>query len=293
MIIVIGALIWLSSLALSSVYVMRYAKRVKADKKRSILSAEETEAGRKEFSSAPSVDQEVRAFTSKMKLTLGLFVFSFLVMIISLVPWKDYGITFFEGWSSLLTGSSLGDWYYKDLSAWFIIMAVIIGKINGKTEKQIVKTIISGASELVSVAMIVGFSKGISVVMSATGFNIYILDLGCQILSDVSTGLFSALSYVVYTGLTILIPSTSGLAAASIPTFGALAHSLGFSPEVMISTYIGSHYIVGMAPTAGVVVSAISLSKLEFSTWVKFYWKLFAAISVLNIVILSVCMALL
>lgn len=291
LIILMGTMIWLSSLAISSIYVMRYAKKVKENKAFSVLSPEEAAAGAKEFSS--SKNQDTGVFTPKMKLSLALFLFSFLVMILSLVPWNDYGITLFDGWSSILTGNALGSWYYKDLSAWFVIMAVVIGKINGKTEKQIVKTIIKGASELVSVAMIVGFSKGISVIMASTGFDSYILNAGCNLLSNVSSGLFSTLSYVVYTGLTMLIPSTSGLASASIPTFGALAHSLGFSPEVMISTYIGSHYIVGMAPTAGVVVSAISLSKLEFATWVKFYWKLFAVISVVNILILTVCMAVL
>lgn len=293
LIILVGGCIWLSSLALSCIYVIRYAKRVKANKEFSLMSEEETRIGYEEFKSGADGSEEILKFTLKMKVTLWLVILTFAIMIIGLVPWADYNINIFTGWTSWLTGNPLGEWYYKDLSAWFVIMGVIIGKINGLTEKQIVKTIIKGASELVGVAIIVGFSKGISVIMSSTGFNTYLLTKGCEALSGVSTGLFSVLSYLVYTGLTMLIPSTSGLAGASIPTFGALAAQLGFAPEVMISTYIGAHFIVGLAPTAGVVVSAISLSKLEFSTWVKFFFKLFLMISVVNIIILSIFMTIL
>lgn len=293
-ILIIGSIIWLSSVTMSSIFVMNYAKKVKKDKRFSILSEEETRAGEAKFANKDGSMEEVSLnYTGKMKLTLGLFAFSFVVMIMALIPWEDYGITFFNGWTSFLTGLPFGEWYYNDLSVWFIIMAVIIGKINGLTEKIVIKTFIKGAGELVSVAMIVGFSKGISVIMSNTGLDAFLLQAGTSALSGVPTGLFSGISYAIYTGLTMLIPSTSGLASASIPTFGALTSSLGFAPEVMISIYIGSHFIVGMVPTAGVVMSALSMSKIEFPTWVKFYGKLYIMITIVNIVVLSAAMTIL
>lgn len=47
-------------------------------------------------------------FTKKHKLTLIVFAFTFVIMILSLITWENFGITVFQGWTSFLTGTSLG-----------------------------------------------------------------------------------------------------------------------------------------------------------------------------------------
>ena len=70
----------------------------------------------------------------------------------------------------------------------------------------------------------------------------------------------------------------------------SLAKSLGYSPEVMITIYIAAHHIVGVIPTSGTVMGALNLCKIEYTSWVKFYGKLFLIISVVNMVITGIAM---
>lgn len=284
-----GTIVWLVSYAISCAMVMRYAVKVRKDHSKSYMTAAEKEVTEKAFSNPDILNQTIE-FDSKMKTTLAIFGISFAVMIMALIPWADYGITIFEGWSSFLTGTPIGSWYYNELCIWFLIMTVIVGKLNGKTEKQIMRTVVLGAGDLMGAALIVGLSKGVSVLMSSTGFDMYLLNAGTQALNGVPTGLFSTLSYLFYSGFTILIPSTSGLAAASIPTMGGLANSLGFAPELMITIYIAAHHIVGIIPTSGTVMSALSVSKLEYTSWVKFYGKIYLVVSIVNIVLIGIIM---
>lgn len=290
-IMAVNTVIWLSSVSISSIYLMKYAKKVQKNKRNSIMSAAEQEMAEAKFSHI-DVDADT-AFTAKMKVILGLFAAAYILMVLALIPWQNYNITVFQGWTAVLTGNSFGAWGANDLSVWFIVMAVVIGMVHGMSEKAFIRTFIKGGSELVGTALIVGCSKGISIIMAETGFDLFLLNAGKDLLGGVSSGLFESVSYLVYTGLTVLIPSTSGLASASIPTFGALANSLGLSPEVMICTYIGCHFVVGMTPTAGIVMSGLDIAKIEFPTWVRFYIKLYAMISVVNIAVLSVFMTLL
>ena len=169
-------------------------------------------------------------------------------------------------------------------------MTFVIGFFNGYDTKKIMKLVIGGAGEMVGAALIVGLSRGVSVIMKDTGFNMYLLNAGTAALSGVPSGLFSTLSYVFYSGFTFLIVSTSGLASATIPTMAQLAKSLGYSPEVMITIYIAAHHIVGVIPTSGTVMGALNLCKIEYTSWVKFYGKLFLMITVVNIVITGVAM---
>lgn len=287
LIILIGCFVWLSSYAISVFYVMRYAKKVQKKPELSLMTEEEKKEGIKEFSN-PDLLDKVPVFDLKAKLTLSLFGLSFLIMIIALVPWKDYGVMIFEGWTKFLTGKSFGQWGFSDLSLWFLIMAIVIGKINHMKEKQIISTFMSGAGDMVGVAFILGISRGVAVIMSATGFDKYLLSSGMHALSGVSKSAFAIVAYVLYTGFTFLIPSTSGLAAASIPTLGGLAHSLGFAPEVMISIYIGAHFIVGLIPTSGTVMGSLSMARLEYTTWIKLYGKIYATIAIVNLIFFSI-----
>ena len=51
-------------------------------------------------------------------------------------------------------------------------------------------------------------------------------------LAGLSGVIFAPMSFLVYFGLSFLIPSTSGMATVSMPIMGPLAVKLGFSPAV-------------------------------------------------------------
>jgi uncharacterized ion transporter superfamily protein YfcC len=130
--------------------------------------------------------------------------------------------------------------------------------------------------------------------MSETGLDMYVLDHAAQALEGVHPSLFTAGSYIIYIGLSFLIPSTSGLAGASMGTFGGLAHRLGLSPEVMIMVFCAACGVVNLiTPTSAVVMGGTSLSKIEYSTWLKFALKFAIVLAIVTMIILSVAMLIL
>ena len=101
-IIVLGCILWLSTLAISIVFVMRYAKKVKADKGSTFLSLQEqqdmmNEWGMKE-SEEEAADGQAAApkMTGRQKASLVVFALTFVIMIVSFIPWTDLGVTIFE-----------------------------------------------------------------------------------------------------------------------------------------------------------------------------------------------------
>ena len=48
--------------------------------------------------------------------------------------------------------------------------------------------------------------------------------------------------------------------------------------------------INGITPTSGVLMGGISIARIEFSTWVKYIWKVLLAMLLVHVVILSVAM---
>ena len=284
-----GTVVWLSSYLISCLYTMRYALRVKKDPSRSVQSAAERQQAMEIFGKETEAAESME-LTPAMKKTLKLFGLSFAIMILGLVPWQAYQIHCFDGWSAFLTGTPLGKWYFNELCVWFLVMSFVIGFFNHFDSRKIMKLFVAGAGDLVGAALIVGLSRGVSAIMKDTGFNTYLLQVGTQALSGVPSALFSSLSYIFYSGFTFLITSTSGLASATIPTMGALTHSLGYAPEVMITIYIAAHHIVGVIPTSGTIMGALNFCKIEYTTWVRFYGKLFLIISLWNLLLTGIAM---
>ena len=288
-IIIVGAISWLACYAVGAFYVMRYAKKVKANKSASLLTAEEWDAVEEEYGGEKAPDAGV-TFTTRQKVVMALFAVSFVVMIVGMIPWGQFGIHIFDH-TSILTGNNLGDWYFGDLTAWFLLMAIVVGLVYGLKERDIVGSFLSGAGDLISVSLVIAVSRGISVIRSTTGFDMYILENASKALEGTSSFLFTGLAYLVYLLLSFLIPSSSGLATVSMPIMGPLTQSLGLAPEVMVCVLSGACALInGITPTSGVLMGGISIARIEFSTWVKYIWKVLLAMLLVHVVILSVAM---
>ncbi len=80
--------LWLSTLAISIVFVMRYAKKVKADKGSTFLSLQEQQVMNEEFGhdEADGDAEKAGPMTGRQKATLVVFALTFVIMIISFIP---------------------------------------------------------------------------------------------------------------------------------------------------------------------------------------------------------------
>ena len=305
-IIGLGAVLWIVTTAMSIVFVMNYAKKVKADKGSTILSMQELmDAEEAHGKAASEVHNEVK-LTGRQKGVLIAFAFTFVVMIVGFIPLADLneGVANFfdagavydadgnavvQGWSALITGLPIGQWYFDEASTWFFLMAVLIGIIGGLSEKQIVNTFITGAADMMSVVLVIALARGISVLMANTGLDVYVLDAAANALAGLSGVIFAPMSFLVYFGLSFLIPSTSGMATVSMPIMGPLAVKLGFSPEVMVMIFSSAIGVVNLfTPTSGAIMGGLALAKIEWTTWLKFALKLIVALSVVCAIILTV-----
>ena len=305
-IIGLGAVLWIVTTAMSIVFVMNYAKKVKADKGSTILSMQELKDAEEAHGKAASeVHKEVK-LTGRQKGVLIAFAFTFVVMIVGFIPLADLneGVANFfdagavydadgnavvQGWSALITGLPIGQWYFDEASTWFFLMAILIGIIGGLSEKQIVNTFITGAADMMSVVLVIALARGISVLMANTGLDVFVLDAAANALAGLSGVIFAPMSFLVYFGLSFLIPSTSGMATVSMPIMGPLAVKLGFSPEVMVMIFSAAIGVVNLfTPTSGAIMGGLALAKIEWTTWLKFALKLIVALSVVCAVILTV-----
>lgn len=284
-VIALGAVLWLISLGVSMFFVMRYAKKVKADKGSTFLSLQEQKKMEK-FKEADE-SKEV-TLTGRQKATLWIFGITFIVMIVGFIPWGEFGITFFKSWTGWLTGTPLGEWYFNESAAWFFIMAIIIGIINGFSANQIIDEFIAGARDILSVVLIVAVARGVYSLMSQTYLDNYIIYNVADMLKGTPVALFTPCNYLLHIVLSVLVPSSSGLATISTPIMAPLAAQLGYSVETTIMTFVAANGLVNLiTPTCGAIMGGLALAKVNYTTWVKWATKVIVTIGLASMVILT------
>lgn len=302
-VIVMGVILTVVTYAISLFFILRYANKVRRDKGSTILSLQEQQASEAAFGEGSkheengAIDLE---FTPKRKIALALFGLSFVVMICGFVPWGDFGVDIFtaggvwddaEGvwavmpWSGLMTGNPLGEWYFNDASIWFFIMTIVIGIFGGLRENEIVDGFLDGAADMIGVALMVGLSRAISILMGLTGLDMVILDSASEALAGTSALVFGPICYLVYLGLSVVITSTSALATISMPILGPLAANLGFPPEIIISIFCAANGLANLFSPTAVFLPGLVLARVQYPTWLKWALVPIVVIAVASVII--------
>lgn len=289
LIIGIGVILWLTTLLISILFVMNYAKKVIKKKGSTFLSLREQKNMEAEYGGHAEVTLDNVKLSGKQKVTLGIFALTFVVMIVGFIPWGEFGINVFESFTGWLTGTPLGGWYFYEAALWFLIMSVIIGVVNGFGEKNFVDTFIAGTADMVAVVLIIAIARGASVLMQGTYLDNYIIYNAAEALKNVPVIIFAPFNYAIHVVLSILVPSSSGLMTLSAPIVGPLANQLGYSVEATIMTLVASNGLVNLiTPTCGAIMGGLALAKVEYSTWARWAIKIVLTIAVVNILVLTV-----
>lgn len=290
-VIALGVILWVLALLIAIVYTMRYAKKVKADRGSTILSLQEREEMDVAFGSEAKAAAQAVSMTGPQKAALIVFAGTFLTMAMGVIPWENFGVTFFLSWSGFLTGTPMGQWWFDECTTVFVIGSLLIILFDRLSEEEAVDAFVFGAGDMMGVVLVIALARAITVLMNATGLDVWILTNAANLLRGMSAGIFAPLSYLIYCGLSFLIPSSSGMAAVSMPIMGPLASELGFSPEVMVQIFSSANGLINLfTPTCGFIMGGLAIAKINYGTWLKWARAPIALMALVSVVVLTAAM---
>lgn len=288
--------LWAVLTAMAIGWVLRYAARVRKDPSASLVgwdATEETPA-----TDAPGPANEVQArLTGTQKWVLLITGLAFGLMIFSVIPWSSviggraaaadyYGLHEVVGatpfWFEL-------NWWFPQLAMLFILASVLVGIVAGMGEKETVRLIAAGASDMMGPAMVVLLAGGVSVIMNNTQTLDTILHSMEKMVSGASAGLFVFLTVLVNIPLAVLIPSSSGHGALAMPLLAPLADFAQVSRASTITAWIIGHGLaLLMAPTSVVLVGGLAIAKVGYDKYLRFVWPLLLALFAVATVIIGI-----
>ena len=286
-IIFIAVVLWLTTLAISAFFVVKYAKKVQRDKGSTFLSLREQAVAEKKYAKYLEGKDDDEKLSGTQIASLIVFGLTFLVMIIGFIPWGDFGVTFFDSWTGWLTGAPLGAWWFYEAALWFLLASILLAIINRQGEHGFVDTFVDGADDMIGVVLVIAVARGASVLMAQTSLDNFIVYNASNFLATLPEMAFVPLNYLLHIVLSVLVPSSSGLATLSTPIIAPVAANLGYSTNVAAMTIVAANGLVNLiTPTCGAIMAGLALAKVDYSTWFKWGIRVVACIAIINIVVL-------
>ncbi|WP_409237609.1 YfcC family protein [Streptomyces sp. PA5.6] len=275
--IVLRSAMWIVLTGVTVAYVIRYAQRVRRDPERSLSGFLPGDRDR-DHDRVSDDDSDVPELTGLHKAVLVTTGLVFAFMIFSVVPW-----------SSALTGKAdatpygfeLG-WSFPQLAALFLCAAVLVGLVARMGEQRLSSTIIQGAADFVSPALVILLARGVTTIMNNSKITDTVLHSIEGVVKGTSSGLFAVIVFLVNLPLAFLIPSTSGHATLAMPILAPLADFAGVSRAVVVTAWqAASGWMNLWVPTTAVTIGGVALAKVGYDKYLRFVWPLLVVLAVL------------
>jgi uncharacterized ion transporter superfamily protein YfcC len=171
----------------------------------------------------------------------------------------------------IVWGIAAHQWYFVELGAIFAALAIVAALVAGHSFDDTARTFTQGAAELTGTALLIGFARGIAL----------ILEDG-QVLHTVIYGLSNQLTYVgaelsavgmlfIQSIMNFFVPSGSGQAYVTMPLMAPISDIVGVSRQIAVLAYqMGDGFMNMIVPTNAVLMGILGMCGIPYDRWFRF-----------------------
>lgn len=228
--------------------VMYYARKIKHDKTKSLVYELEQEEA------STVQDEHYKRFTKRQAAGLAFIVLT--------IIFNVFGIFRF-GWS------------FNEMSANFVMAGLLAGFVGGLGINGTFDALIEGMKDILFGAMIVGFAKGIIVILDNGKVIDTIVHGMTTLLTDIAPEFVIIMMFLLQFMLNFFIPSGSGQALTTMPLMVPIADLLHINRQMTVFAFqYGDAISNVLFPTSAILMGALAVAKISYIQWLKFAWKL-------------------
>lgn len=237
-------------------WTVKYAIKIKKDPKQSLMYDVELEAQKEGNVEMPELDRRKIMILITFLIGIGYVVYGAVTQTLD---------------------------FQTDAPAVFIMLAIAVGVVAGYSPNKIASEFVNGAKTMIMGALVVGFAKGISVVLMDGN----IIDTIVYTFSGMLVGLPKVISslcmYLFQFVLNFFIISGSGQALTTIPIMSPLGEVIGLTQQTVVTAFQYGDGITNLLlPMSSTTIGACVLAKVSYPTYVKFIWKIIVTNAVIG-----------
>ncbi|HSN59745.1 MAG TPA: hypothetical protein VLR49_02335, partial [Ferruginibacter sp.] len=233
-------------------YIVRYAIKVKKDPTASIVYQLQGEVTT-QYTLHVHDENNPSRMDTRAKILLLQFFATFIIMIV--------GVVFFE-------------WWLLEMTTLFFASAILFAIIIRLKENDFITQFIEGARGLLSVALIIGTARGVTIILNEGNISDSIIYYAAGFAGSMPPALFIVVMLLMYMFFTLFISSSSGMAVLTMPIMGSLAMMVNVPGREIVNAYLFGMGIMGFITPTGLILPSLALTNLSLKTWWRFIYPL-------------------
>ncbi|MCF7889048.1 MAG: AbgT family transporter [Victivallales bacterium] len=257
-------LFFICTMTVTILYVLRYAKKVKADPANSYVYTKGNE----------EEENLIHAENSSVELQKSHIITAVVAIIV---------------FALAITAVQLLGWWLSEMSGAFLLIGIVAAILGHLSVDETASAFVSGMKDMTVAALVVGFATGIQVVLNNTQTMDTLIFYASGTLQHIPQYLAAVGMFVFQVFLNFFIPSGSGQAAVTMPLMAPLADVLHISRQTAVFAFTcGDGFSNTVIPTSGILMAMLSLAKIIYTKWLKFMLPLFGLLFLLSSIFLII-----
>jgi uncharacterized ion transporter superfamily protein YfcC len=195
--------------------------------------------------------------------------------------------------AGLILGVQKLEWGNPELASMFVALALVLAVIAGLPSRTAAQAFLKGMQSMMLAAVLVGLASAVEIVLKDG----MVLDSIIAALTSTVEGkgpvLVSQMMMGIQLIIDVLIPSTSGKAAITMPILGPIGQLAGVSGQVTVQAFLfGNGLMNTITPTSGMLLAYLAAGKVNYGSWVRFIMPLVAILAMLCLIALAILVGL-
>ena len=181
------------------------------------------------------------------------------------------------------------DWSINELSAIFLMMAIVAAFIGKISPNNFVSVFIKGAQGIVYGALVIGLARAVVIVLEEGKILDTIVNAAFEPMAQLPTILAAEAMYIFNLLFNLIITSGTGQAAIVMPFMVPLTDMLDITRQTGVLAFkLGDGITNIIAPTSGVLMAVLAVGKVPYSKWFRFIWPLALIWAVIGAIMVSI-----
>jgi uncharacterized ion transporter superfamily protein YfcC len=229
-------------LTVTIIYVLRYGEKIRRDSENSIMADDPFDLPDTEVDPPPLRPAHIAILVS----CSAIFVF-------------------------ILYAVQKMGWWLTEMAGGFFLMGLVAIAISRIPLADASKAVVRGMEEMTVAALIVGFARGITVVLDEGQILDTVIFSAAGVLQHVPRYVAAEGMLVIQSILNFFIPSGSGQAAVTMPLMAPLSDVLGLTRQTAVFAFTcGDGFSNTVIPTSGILMASLGLGKVPYDRWLRF-----------------------
>jgi len=249
-----------AALSITIIFLLRYGSKIKKDPSRSVMPDDEFTLDEHSFEKVEFRKNHL------IIMIVGAGLFGFIIYAV-----QEYG------------------WWINEMAGGFLLIGFCAVFISRMKLNEATKAFVKGMEDMVVAALVVGFARGVQVVLVDGQILDTIIYSAANQLKHFHLFVAAGGMLVFQTTLNFFIPSGSGQAAVTMPLMAPLSDLIGITRQTAVFAFTcGDGFSNMVIPTSGTLMAVLAIAKVPYSKWLRFVLPLFTVLFILSVIFLII-----